>query len=58
MPIGTSDKDKRLWTASMGWPICNIKRGVTAITKRAHPAWTIAKVTRSLRPAADFRWWI
>ena len=54
MPSGNSEKNDPGWT-SIGWPVCNIKEGVTAITKRAHPVWTIAKLTRSLRPAADLR---
>eukprot|EP00964_Phaeocystis_antarctica_P026055 scaffold14653_cov66-Phaeocystis_antarctica.AAC.5 len=43
-------------TASpIDWPVLSTSVGVALITNRAHPACTMAKLTRSRRPAADAR---
>eukprot|EP00964_Phaeocystis_antarctica_P029251 scaffold16490_cov73-Phaeocystis_antarctica.AAC.3 len=57
LPNGNgASHQKELPTAALiDWPVKDMTAGLRLITKSAHPACPIAKLTRSRRPAADAR---
>eukprot|EP00964_Phaeocystis_antarctica_P084024 scaffold52903_cov61-Phaeocystis_antarctica.AAC.4 len=52
---GTNHHGGEPTASPIDWPALSMTVGVALITNRAHPACTMAKLTRSRRPAADSR---